>query len=167
MWGWMILSWKKYGSIFTVYKFSSVGNSKVWVHNWSLHSYWQLNLSDRERIKSEIYFAYTVSNSFLMYSWLLIRCGLRNGVQSRKTSFHSRVWMPGGGDHWGILEAALHSNQERKKVKSLGRVWIFVTPWTVACPAPPSMGFSRQEHWSGLSFLSSGGLPDSGIEPAL
>ena len=44
-----------------------------------------------------------------------------------------------------------------------------LTPWTVACQAPRSMGFSRQEYWSGLPFLSPGYLPDLGIEwsPAL
>ena len=41
-----------------------------------------------------------------------------------------------------------------------------VTPWTVACQAPLSMGFSRQEYWSGLPFPSPGDLPDPGIEPA-
>ena len=40
-----------------------------------------------------------------------------------------------------------------------------VTPWTVAHQAPLSMGFSRQEYWSGLPFPSPGGLPDPGIEP--
>ena len=39
------------------------------------------------------------------------------------------------------------------------------TSWTVAYQAPPSMGFSRQEYWSGLPFPSSGDLPDPGIEP--
>ena len=39
------------------------------------------------------------------------------------------------------------------------------TPWTVDCQAPLSMGFSRQEHWSGLSFPSLGDLPDPGIKP--
>ena len=39
------------------------------------------------------------------------------------------------------------------------------TPWTVACQAPPSMGFSRQEYWSGLPFPSPGDLPDTGIKP--
>ena len=34
------------------------------------------------------------------------------------------------------------------KVKSLSHVWLFVTPWTAAYQAPPSMGFSRQEYWS-------------------
>ena len=38
------------------------------------------------------------------------------------------------------------------------------TPWTVACKAPLSMGFSRQEYWSGLSFPSPGELPDPGIK---
>ena len=50
-------------------------------------------------------------------------------------------------------------------VKSLSRVWLFVTPWTVAHQAPPSVGFSRQEYWSGLPFPSPGDLPDPGIEP--
>ena len=40
-----------------------------------------------------------------------------------------------------------------------------VTPWTVAHKVPLSMGFSRQEYWSGLPFPSSGNLPDPGIEP--
>ena len=51
------------------------------------------------------------------------------------------------------------------KVKSLSRVLLSVTPWTVACQAPLSMGFSRQEYWSGLPFPSPGDLPDPGIKP--
>ena len=39
------------------------------------------------------------------------------------------------------------------KVKLLSRVRLFATPWTVAYQAPPSMGFSRQEYWSGLPFI--------------
>ena len=56
------------------------------------------------------------------------------------------------------------------KVKSFSRVTPFVTPWTGAHQAPPSMGFSRQEYWSGLPFPSPGDLPDPGIKlrsPAL
>ena len=52
-----------------------------------------------------------------------------------------------------------------KKVKSLSRVQLFATPWTVAHQAPPPMGFSRQEYWNGLPFPSPGDLPDPGIEP--
>ena len=51
------------------------------------------------------------------------------------------------------------------KVKSLSRVRLFATPWTVADQASQSMGFSRQEDWSGLPFPSAGDLPDPGIEP--
>ena len=50
-------------------------------------------------------------------------------------------------------------------MKSLSRVRLFATLWTVAFQALPSMGFSRQEHWSGLPFPSPGDLPDPGIEP--
>ena len=64
------------------------------------------------------------------------------------------------------------------KVKSLGRVQPSATPWTAAFQAPPSMGFSRQEYWSGvplpsprqtvsgLLFFLPGDLPDPGIKPA-
>ena len=51
------------------------------------------------------------------------------------------------------------------KVKSLSRVPLFETPWTVARQAPLSMGFSRQEYWSGLPFPSPGNLPNPGVEP--
>ena len=49
---------------------------------------------------------------------------------------------------------------------SLSRVQLFATPWTyVACQASLSMGFSRQEYWSGLPFPSPGDLRNPGIEP--
>ena len=51
------------------------------------------------------------------------------------------------------------------KVKSLSRVRLFVIPWTVDYQAPLSMGFSRQEYWSGLPFPCPGDLPNPGIEP--
>ena len=54
---------------------------------------------------------------------------------------------------------------KKVKVKSLSRVQLFATPWTVAYQAPPSMGFSRQEYWSGLPFPFPGDLPNPGIEP--
>ena len=50
-------------------------------------------------------------------------------------------------------------------MKSLSRVRLFTTLWTVAHQASPSMGFSGQEYWSGLLFPSPGDLPDPGIEP--
>ena len=51
------------------------------------------------------------------------------------------------------------------KGKSLSCVRLFAIPWTVAHQAPPSMGFSRQEYWSGLPFLSPGDFSDLGIKP--
>ena len=51
------------------------------------------------------------------------------------------------------------------KVKSLSHVRLFAIPWTVAYLAPPSMGFSRQEYWSGLPFPSPVDLPNPEIEP--
>ena len=47
----------------------------------------------------------------------------------------------------------------------LCHVWLFVTPWTVAHQGPLSMGFTRQEYWSGLLCTPPGYLPDQGIEP--
>ena len=44
-------------------------------------------------------------------------------------------------------------------------VQLFATPWTVAHQASLSMGFSRQDYWSGLPFPPSGDLPGPGIEP--
>ena len=50
-------------------------------------------------------------------------------------------------------------------MKLLCSVRLFATPWTVARQAPLSMGFSRQEYWSGLPFPSPGDPPNPGIEP--
>ena len=50
-------------------------------------------------------------------------------------------------------------------VQSLSHVLLIVTPWAVAHQASLSMGFSKQEYWSGLPFPSPGGLPDPGIKP--
>ena len=57
--------------------------------------------------------------------------------------------------------------KERKKVKLLSPVRLFATPWTVAYKAPPSMGFSRQEYWSGLPLPSPGDLPNPEIKPGV
>ena len=50
-------------------------------------------------------------------------------------------------------------------VSHLSHVWLFAIPWIVACQAPLSRGFSRQEYWSGLPCSPPGNLPDPGIEP--
>ena len=51
---------------------------------------------------------------------------------------------------------------KRGKVNSLSRVQLFVTPWTLAYQASQSVGFSRQQYWSGLPFPPPGDLPDPG-----
>ena len=70
---------------------------------------------------------------------------------------------PPGSSIPGILQAGIlervaisFSNawKWKVKVKSLSRVWLLGTPWTAAHQAPPSMGFSRQEYWSGLPLPS-------------
>ena len=61
------------------------------------------------------------------------------------------------------------SNKSHAMCAMLGHVShapLFATPWTVAHQAPLSLGFSRQEHWSGLPCPPPGDLPDPGIEPA-
>ena len=72
--------------------------------------------------------------------------------------------------HSSILRASLVAQMVKNLpanagVKSLSRVQLFATPWTVVYQAPPSMGFSRQECWSGLPFPSPGDLPNPGIIP--
>ena len=63
---------------------------------------------------------------------------------------------------WMKLEPIIQSEVSQKEkhqysiviVKSLSCAQLFATPWTVACQAPPSMGFSRQEYWSGLPYIN-------------
>ena len=71
------------------------------------------------------------------------------GLYNQSYGFsRSHVWM------WEL------DNKDGWKWKSLGCVWLFVTPWTIQ-----SMEFSRPEYWSEQSFPSSGGFPNPGIEP--
>ena len=59
----------------------------------------------------------------------------------------------------------IESGKVKGKVESPSRVRLFATPWTVAYEAPLSMGFPRQEYWSGLPFPPPGDLPESGLKP--
>ena len=58
---------------------------------------------------------------------------------------------------WATREAYIYAS-----VQSLSRVQLFATPWTAACQAPLSIGFSREEYWSGMPCPPPGGLPDPG-----
>ena len=66
------------------------------------------------------------------------------------------------GYHYHLSKFHIHAFSS---VQSLSRVRLFVTPWTVAYQSPPSLGFFRQEYWSGLPFPSPRDLPNPGIEP--
>ena len=84
-------------------------------------------------------------------------------LQSCPTLYDSIDGSPTGSRVPGILQArtlewvAISFSSVWKwkvKVKSLSRVRLLVTPWTAAYQAPPSMGFSRQEYWSGMPLPS-------------
>ena len=89
--------------------------------------------------------------------------GAAKSLQSCPTPCDPIDGSPPGSPVPGILQArtvewaAISFSNARKwkvKVKLLGRVWLFATPWTAAYQAPPSMGFSRQEYWSGVPVPS-------------
>ena len=81
----------------------------------------------------------------------------RRIIPTITTSCHSMQAGPYQG-HCGIWRYCIPA-------QSLSCVWLSVTPWAVAHQAPLSMGFSRQEYWSGLPCPSLENLPHSGIEP--
>ena len=101
---------------------------------------------------------------------LLVNCvaTTAKSLQSCPTLCDAIDSSPPGSPVPGILQARISewvaisfSNAWRwkVKVKSLSRVWLFVTPWTAAYQAPPPMGFSRQEYWSRVPLPS----PNCGI----
>ena len=84
-------------------------------------------------------------------------------LQSYPTLCDPRESSPPGSPVPGILQARTlqwvaisfsNAGKWKVKVKPLSRVWLLATPWTAAYQASPSMGFSRQEYWSGVPLLS-------------
>ena len=84
-------------------------------------------------------------------------------LQSSPTLCDPTDGSPPGSPIPGILQARtlewvaisiFNAWKWKGKVKSLSRVWLFAAPWTAAYQAPPSMGFSRQEYWSGVPLPS-------------
>ena len=107
-------------------------------------------LKDVLVITFQVFFFFTVSHPFL-------NPGNMVGKVSRQLDvFRNRFY---------DLNPYISSYLKWSEVKSLSRVSLFATLWTGAYQAPPSMGFSRQEYWSGLPFPSPGDLPNPGIEP--
>ena len=68
--------------------------------------------------------------------------------------------------HRTILKLPPYTSLPGRHALSLSHVQLFVTPWAVACQAPLSMGFPRQEYWDGLPLPPPGDPPDPGIKPA-
>ena len=93
---------------------------------------------------------------------LCLEPALRNKGRHHSVPNREQLW----------LASATESPHRASKPQSccyvlshFSRIQLCATLWTVAYQAPLSMGFSRQEYWSGLPFPSPGDLPDPGIEP--
>ena len=95
--------------------------------------------------------------------WVLIHCAAAKSLQWCLTLCDPTDGSPQGSHIPGILQArtlkwvAISFSNAWKwkvKVKLLSCVWLLATPWTAAHQAPPSMGFSRQEYWSGMPLPS-------------
>ena len=118
------------------------------------------------------------SNPDPMWNWLcnpMGKCVMAEGEILRLSSswwFTEGEWCmvvrersPTDGEGESKLYSNICFKSTISEAKPLSRVRLFVTLWTVAYQASLSMGFSRQGCWSGLPFLSSGDLPNPGIEP--
>ena len=104
-----------------------------------------------------------LSPLFCERAWQCLAAATAKSLQSCLTLCDPIDGIPPGSPVPGILQARTlewvaisFSNAWKwnEKVKSLSRVWLLVTPWTAAYQAPPSMGFSRQEYWSGVPLPS-------------
>ena len=81
-------------------------------------------------------------------------------------------WLVGGSGFSGLAREEAEGWEAVEKTRAVRSVasamlTLFVTPWAMAHQAPVSMGFSRQEYWSGLSRPSPGDLPDPGLDLSL
>ena len=106
---------------------------------------------------------FTLYKSFKWVIIVITAAAAAKSLQSCRTLCDPIDGSPPGSAIPGILQArtlewvaiSFSSGWKWKvKVKSLSRVWLFATPWTAAYQAPPSMGVSRQEDWSGLPLPS-------------
>ena len=75
------------------------------------------------------------------------------------------LWIPGRDVAAYSQSSDLRTRLHACMLSCFSRVWLFVTLWAAALQAPLSMGFSRQEYWSGLPCLPPGDLPNPGIKP--
>ena len=113
---------------------------------------------------AESLFCLSETITMLLVNWIYPAAAAKS-LQSCLTLCDPTDSSPPGSPVPGILQArtlewvAISFSNAWKwklKVKSFSCVWLFVTPWTAAYQAPPSMGFSRQEYWSGVPLPSPG-----------
>ena len=144
-------------------RLQSMGSQRV-RHNWATNTHPQRNFCKWNSREGEV--AVFLSCSFqrrrCLSQYLSLQLSLFSVCLSLSHSFSLFPFLS------CIVSALLLKSsflRSKVKVKSLSCVQLFATPWTVAYKVPPSMEFSRQEHWSGLPFPSPGHLPDPGVEP--
>ena len=141
--------------------------------HWLLHAGTWLVLSDLAQVASSpgsLFMASTYFLSLICLLWAtggLTAAAAAKSLQLCPTLCDPIDSGPPGSPVPGILQARTlewvaisFSNAWKWKVKGklLSRVWLLATPWTAAHQAPPSMGFSRQEYWSGAPLPSTQGL---------
>ena len=119
---------------------------------------WSHMKDTHRHIHTYIWNIYTYTEFFFIH-WIIYAAAAAKSLQSCLTLCNPIDGSPPGSAIPGILQArtlewaAISFSNAWKwkvKVKSLCRFWLFATPWTAAYQAPPSMGFSRQEYWSGV-----------------
>ena len=141
----------------TIYSLILLVILKEWVLKTS-HLLWSIIPITMQTYKNQLVFW---SQEVLQYKWSTIIAA--KSLQSCPTLCSPIDGSPPGSPTPGILQArtlewvAIFFSDAWKwkvKVQSLSRVWLLATPWTADYQAPPSMGFSRQEYWSGLPLPS-------------
>ena len=153
---------------------SSTGISDFFTLGWPFHRLGNFKLPGHA-----CFLTPTPCTQILMWlpwdvAWTFMKMVISLVVQTYNLAFQCCVTLMHGNTGTILLSVLQNSsiigllwsfNALKVKVKSLSRVQLFVTPCTVAYQASPSMGFSRQEYWSGI--LIQGIFPTQGLNPGL
>ena len=138
---------------------------------WEIQILWKVAsilVSDFEKCISFIFFELQLwnivaSSEVTSHPIIAAAAAAAKLCQSCPTLYDPIDGSPPGSPVPGILQARTLEQVDisfsnawkwKVKVKPLSRVWLLVTPWTAAHQAPPSMGFPRQEYWSGVPLPS-------------
>ena len=110
-----------------------------------------------------MYYSFKLSHFFFSFSPLIHTFLITHAPYQRQSTRNGLGGSESCQQQMGT--EAYQSIKESMHVYILSHVQLSAIPWTMACQVPLSMGFSRQEYWSGVPFPSPGDLPDPGIEP--